>query len=165
MSRRGFTLLEVVLVAGLLVVLTAAAVPSIAALLERQAVMTAAGDAVRFLDESRRRAVEEGIGRWVRLESGGGMMMSGPLGDSADHESELAGPCAFEEFDPSERLSGVVAEAAGAFQTEAAWSPAATFRPDGSSTDLAFTVLDDAGRRRDLTLRGLTGRTVVGTSP
>ena len=158
MRRPAFTLLELLIAATLVVVLSAVAAPSLAALLGRQDVMTAAGDVARFLDENRRRAVEEGVPRWVRLESGGPEMLAGPEGGPGDHDPRLSDPCRFAPFDPSERLSGVAQENAIHEQVDADWSPAIVFRPDGSSGDLAFAIEDDRGRRRDFVLRGLTGR-------
>lgn len=159
MSRRGLTLLEVLLVAVVLVVLTAVAAPAIGSLFGRQTIITATAEAVRFLDENRRRAVDEGVPRWVRLQSGGPQMMGGPEGGPCDHDGRLTEPCTFEDFDPAERLSGVVEENAIREQVDAAWCPPATFRPDGTSTDLTFSVGDESGRRREVILRGLTGRT------
>ena len=158
MSRPAFTLLELLLVAALLCVAAAVAVPAVSGVAKRQELMTATGDTLRFLDENRRRAVEEGAARWVRVESGGPNLIAGVVAAGIDHDVSLPEGCEFEAFDPAERLSEVVEDTAIHEYIESAWSPEATFFPDGTSTDLAFTLTGPGGRRQDLVLRGLTGR-------
>ena len=158
MSRPAFTLLELLLVATLLCVAAAVTVPAVTGVAKRRELMTATGDTLRFLDENRRRAVEEGAARWVRVESGGPNLIAGVVAAGIDHDVSLPDGCEFEDFDPAERLSEVVKDSAKREFVEASWSPEATFFPDGTSTDLAFTVEGPGGRRRNLNLRGLTGR-------
>ena len=159
--RGGFTLLELLIVACLLAAAAAIAVPSVTGVAKRQELMKATGEVMRFLNENRRRAVEEGKPRWIRLESGGPNMVAGVVSAGIDHDVALAEGCGFEKFDPAERLSEVAEESASRELVEAAWSPEATFYPDGTASDFSFTVTGPGERRQDLVVRGLTGRTTV----
>ena len=159
--RRGVTLLELLIVAVIMVAATSVAVPTVRSIMGRQPVMQAVGDVARFLEDNRRRAIIDGVPRWVRLESNGPGMLAGPGDAAGDSSEELLDGCAFERFDLAEKLTGPAEDSATAAQNDVAWSSPITYFPDGTATELNFAVRGETGRARPLRVSGLTGRTVL----
>lgn len=158
--RAGFTLLELVVVAGLLVVLASIVVPSVTGMGRRGLLMTASGDVLRFLADNRRKAVDQGTRRWVRFEVDGKALVAGADGGAVDAQFSLPEGCEFGSHDSPERLPDDVADSVGVEQRQAAWSPEISFYPDGTASDQRWT-LKGAGSRRLVSIRGLTGRVRV----
>lgn len=145
----------------LLVVLASVVMPSMSAMGRRSGVMTTSGDVLRFLNDNRRRAIDEGTRRWVRYESGGTTLIAGPDATASDLSFELTGDCEFDVAATTERLPDVVADGLSGEQKTAAWSPEITFYPDGTADDVAFGFHDNGGRERVVEVRRLTGRSTV----
>lgn len=80
-ARRGFTLVELLLVLGLLATLAALAVPSFQAMLEARR-LEAGGEQLRtFLRQARREAIESGVHYRVDVQPGAGRLRVCPAAD------------------------------------------------------------------------------------
>lgn len=162
-GRAAFTLLELLVVTTLLVVLASIVVPSVTGMGRRGVLMTVSGDVLRFISDSRRNAIDAGERRWIRYEASGSTLISGPDGAAPDSTLTLPEGCEFGSHDSPERLPEVVADGLSIEQRQGAWSPEVSFYPDGTATDAEWSLKDDGGHRRTISVRGLTGRTRIRT--
>lgn len=157
-DRTGFTLLEVLVVAALLVLMATVVMPSMSSMGGRGAMITTSGDLARFVSGVRRGAIDTGTRRWLRYEVNGRMVLAGPADGASDASFELPEAYEFGDHEAAERLPDIVADAATVEQKQAVWSPEVTFYPDGTGVDAQWTLKDDGGRVRTITVRGTTGR-------
>ncbi len=182
-SPGGFTLMEILLVLGLLLVISAITWPALTALVGRRRVELAATDVQVMLGAARVRATEAGVTYQFRYEPGGRRYILVPA-DAAEfvavadtpgtdvataataawkREGTLPESVTFRQTQqtataadgvPAELLSGLVQARELA---QAAWGPAVLFHPDGTATDSQFTIVDDDDEALQITVRGLTG--------
>ncbi|MEM9703475.1 MAG: GspH/FimT family pseudopilin [Planctomycetota bacterium] len=162
MTRRGgFTLLEVLLVAGLMCVLAAVVLPATAPIYERAALRRQAARVVTLLAEARETAFSEGQVRWVRRESGGPALLAGAEGEGFAIEFALEDAIAFDVADDADRLAEWELGDGLADYQDLSWSPAVLFFPDGSSSGGRVPVVDDSGRTLTVEISALTGRAEI----
>jgi len=189
--RRGYTLMEMLLVLAVLVMVAALSAPAMQAIM-RRATLTSAGDAVRIdFTRAHVKAMKTGRIQVFRYELGGrryrvqpwiagddsletnsqtgaseGLALDVEGAASADtgEEKELPEGTTFAAGDAVEESRGsVVGEAvANDSSAEGDWSRPILFYPDGSSSDAFVVVGDQFERGMRIDLSGLTGTSKVG---
>ena len=137
--RRGFTLLEVLITATVVIVLAAAAMPAMTLLMSRQEAMTLRADVVGFLASQRQQAVDSGNVRAVRWEAGGHHLIAYVDGQPVDAELALPDEAEIVAAE-TERLPDRVAEPLESSLVDASWSTEVLFYPDGCSTDATLEI-------------------------
>ena len=171
-SRRGFTLLELILVIGILVAISAIALPTVTRSFSSQSLLKAA-DRVRVsMGQARVRAIRTGQihavgyvpGRsWIDIASleqlptianrAGRRLQEQRRGITSNYDDDLLpGRVIF--------VAGqtvVDARAADAGPTDTSQLRTILFYPDGTSQDARLTLQNEDGRLIDVALRGLTG--------
>ena len=171
-SRRGFTLLELILVIGILVAISAIALPTVTRSFSSQSLLKAA-DRVRVsMGQARVRAIQTGQihavgyvpGRsWIDIASleqlptianrAGRRLQEQRRGITSNYDDDLLpGRVIF--------VAGqtvVDARAADAGPTDTSQLRTILFYPDGTSQDARLTLQNEDGRLVDVALRGLTG--------
>ena len=171
-SRRGFTLLELILVIGILVAISAIALPTVTRSFSSQSLLKAA-DRVRVsMGQARVRAIQTGQihavgyvpGRsWIDIASleqlptianrAGRRLQEQRRGITSNYDDDLLpGRVIF--------VAGqtvVDARAADAGPTDTSQLRTILFYPDGTSQDARLTLQNEDGRLIDVALRGLTG--------
>ena len=177
--RSGFSLFELLIVLGLLVVIGAIAVPGFISRLRDSRVMRAADSVREVLAEARTFAIDTGIDYQFRYEVNGQFFVVLPTESEPTNSNSTTNDAGTSEY---MRLSGQLDETLflRAMDDEAemserleaswfgglpdsgvlsqkSWSPPIYFRFDGSATDSRFRVMDEAGRVSELSVRGLTG--------
>jgi prepilin-type N-terminal cleavage/methylation domain-containing protein len=165
--RRGYTLLEVVLVLALLVVLAAMAYPSLDAMYGGYR-LTAAVDMVRAgWAAARAHALDEGQAYRFAIIPGSGRFRIAP--DSSDYwgdggapePTDPANPPLIQEDSLPKRVLFADVEFGQGGQGSGdagGWMPVATFLPDGTAReDVRITFQAHGGRPLALKLRGMTG--------
>ncbi len=174
--RRGFTMLEIALVAGVIVVAAALVVPNLLALQNSNLLGRTADDLRGLLVGLRTRAIEEGIPyEWGFASAGTSYFIR--KGDDAASASAAAGDAADAriEFDSDDALgehalpAGVRLEAVGptgagnpnngnpSNQDQAPTGPTVRFEPDGTANALSFRLVDDRTGAMLGAVRSLTG--------
>lgn len=177
----GFTLLELMIVAAVMVMLVAIATPSIVAM-RRDAWLGEETDRVReIMAQARQFAVDEGIDYTFHYEVGGNHAVVLPAENEEDtseatsesgqtavateyarallelpEELKIRTPEGVEEQSESidqKRFGSLV----GNQLEDKRWSKAIRFRFDGTSDDFELRVHDDDDLSCNVTLRGLTG--------
>jgi prepilin-type N-terminal cleavage/methylation domain-containing protein len=190
-QKRGFTLIEMLLVLALMVVMMGIAYPSLARLRMEQNLKQGA-ELVRLqMKQARLRAMESGIEYQFRYETGGKQFLVVPAEYSAIQAQQIAN-----------QQSGNAAPQAAYWKTlgkfeakinfsrntldrdiqpqplpkeflvgfpkpddlsRVAWAAALIFRADGSARDFAVEIEDEKGAYVTLSVRGITGE--VNMSP
>jgi len=177
--RPGFTILELLVVVGIIVVIASVTAPSIMSRIRENAVAQAAESVRDNLARSRTYAVDAGIDYQFRYEPGGRNFIVLPMelepsdsnsttGDlSTGNYIRLSG-----ELDAEFQLTAIgdgqqtieSLEAAWFGQLENAlqlsqmsWSSPIVFRFDGTADDGQFRLTTDSKLTADVTVRGLTG--------
>lgn len=177
-GRRGFTLLELMLVLVVMVIIASFALPAMDRMLDGQKVEKGAGLVRAGLGRARVSAIRSGKVHAFVYRPGSAAMAVVPL-------DSLAGGAGLEETftaaldanrvsdaDASERLlprsvqfvsSAVMdtSRSAAAIEESGTAAPTAMqyilFYPDGTCQDAQLEIGNSAGRRQRITLRGLTG--------
>lgn len=155
-GRGGFTLLEIVIVAAVLLTLAAATVPTVTALLGRESLMTARGDLISFLSAQRRQAIDTGRVRWLRWEADGHHVVAGFDGEAVDADIALPDDAKIlsESFEGlPDRFFETVSDPSLA---DAAWSQEVLFYPDGTATEATLEI-ELPPRTETLTLHAWSG--------
>jgi prepilin-type N-terminal cleavage/methylation domain-containing protein len=185
-SRRGFTLMEMLLVLVILVVLAALATPVFYRSV-RDATLRSAGEQVRTeWNKAHIKAMKTGRIYVFRFQPGGRKFQIEPYTaeddtlDAVSSTSTFAPPPQAEKDDPNSRnqlpegikfLEGltveeertkVVEEAMGIGAGGGEWSKPILFYPDGVSSDAWLVVADEHDSAIRVELRGLTGLAVIG---
>lgn len=184
-ARRGFTLIEILLVVGLMLVLAAMVLPSIRQAVGKGPLQRNSQEMREAIQHARTAAIDTGLIYQVRFEVEGQYFVAIPL--ETEFES-LAGETTSEEdaggktprymgqMDESlkfrvpegiemssERLdTEVFAGMDDASKLgDAVWSTAIKFYPDGSATDMELEIYDDRQQAISISIRGLTGAAKV----
>ncbi len=178
-ARSGFSLMELLIVLGLLVVLAGIAMPNLIDRMRDSQVLRAADSVREILSEARTYAIDSGIDYQFRYEMNGHffvvlpteiepatsnsttsetdtadyMRLSGELEDTLFLRSMKDEQVATERLEPA--WFGALPDA-GELGTKT-WSAPIYFRFDGSASDQTFRVMDESGRTSELSVRGLTG--------
>ena len=181
--RRGYTLMEMLLVLAILVAAAALSMPSLRSVM-RSTTLNAAADAVRTAWTSAHvKAMKTGRIQVFRYDMGGRKYILEPYvgeddeleGAATDEAAAAAGLSPVQErelpdgttFVAGDSLSDsrgtAAAEAPTASGTEANWSQPILFYPDGTSSDAYVVVGDDEERGIRVDLRGMTGAAKVGS--
>lgn len=175
----GFSLMELLIVLGLLIVISGFAAPNLIDRLRDSTVYRGAETVREVLAEARTYAIDSGIDYQFRFEPDGQffvvlpteiepgttnslinesasaeyMRLSGQLEDSLFLRSMADQPEATEQLE-AVWFGGL--NDSGTLATKT-WSAPIYFRFDGSATDKIFRVTDEQGRTAELSVRGLTG--------
>lgn len=182
--RSGLTLIELLLVLGVLLMLSAIAVPALEHVLADYQLKRSAEAIGTAISGARVRAIDSGAAYQFRYEPAGRRWFAIPYGrddlaggiepaagttDAADRilSGELPEPLSFRASDQStggERLdSESLAVLPNSVQlVNAIWSPALLFYPDGSAVESSFDVLDKNGQAFRVQVRELTGAVSIG---
>ena len=178
--RAGFTLSEMLVVLGVLVVVTALAQPAIRATLSENRLRSAAKQVRVELVKARLKAVQSGVAQRFRYQVGKNVFEVAPA--QAEVETAAARGLAGRresEIDQSAPAGGVHLEESGE-QTlpdgvcfaeeltiepdeeqpavdEEGWSPPIVFYPNGRTANASIRLKGDGNSVVDVSLRGLTG--------
>lgn len=177
--RSGFSMLELLIVIGLLVVVAGIAIPGFMSRIRDGQVHRAADSVREVLAEARVFAIDSGIDYQFRYEVNGHSFVVLPTEiEPADSNSTMNDSGSSEymrlsgeldetlflrgmdgESDMTEQLEGTWFGGLpdGGALSQKTWSSPIYFRFDGSATDRKFRVMDEAGRTSELSVRGLTG--------
>jgi prepilin-type N-terminal cleavage/methylation domain-containing protein len=175
MTRRGFTLLELVLVLAVVVMLAAIAIPSILPLYRQYRVAAAADSIKAALITARAQAVEDGQPYCLYIIPGKGNFRVAPENytggsngppapDAAGNqpyvaEDSLPQSIVFAEGDNApipedDEVTSLPSDQINSTQ----WKPVATLLPDGTAReDVVITLRTRGGAAMIVNLRGLTG--------
>ncbi|MGC4006912.1 MAG: prepilin-type N-terminal cleavage/methylation domain-containing protein [Pirellulales bacterium] len=173
---RGLTLVELVLVLAVIVVIAGLALPALSGFL-RVGRMTSAADRLRTLmSEARYYAMSTGQTYSLRQPTEDSLEI-GPAADALD-ENEISGskspPVKSATLPDGVRIDSLM-QTGGDARTpgsdgrsvqvgvagQATGEPMAYFYPDGTSSTIDVALIDDKGHGKIVTLRGLTGATLV----
>lgn len=175
-KRSGFTLLEILLVLGVISVMIGIAVPQVLRLYSGMTLDDATANLRIELTGLRHLAIDSGTTIQFRYEHQGGQYMTAPY-DAVAEDSEVYESSIQEElpegllFDYSERPSNYPAELEfdelnetqlAAFPSarltqQVKWAPPILFYPDGTATDARFVISNEEGSRYEISVRDLTG--------
>jgi len=165
--RRGYTLLEVLLVLTLLLVLGGLAASRLGGILQRHQLRDIAESVRQQLTQGRLRAAETGWIYQFSAENGGGNYQLAPLdaiGANAAPLGQVAG-----QLPPSIRFEQVeipgLAELGGSVvdtDSGVTWCTPILFFPDGTSSGGVVDLVDEENRFSRLAVRGLTAACAVG---
>ena len=189
-ARRGFTLLELLIVLGVLVTIAALSWPRMMRYMEENSLKQDVELVRRELAGTRILAIESGLTYQFRFEPTGETFVILPFDRPEIISTE--GGAAPEPKDPpkvktlvghlstgarfesstdktggstgAQRLDKIWLELLknGALYDETLWSPPILFRPHGESQDAQLVIRDKIGNTIELTVRGLTGSVRVG---
>lgn len=177
--RSGFSLMELLIVLGVLVVVAAVAAPPMMSRVREGQVQEAAEAVREVLAATRTFAIDSGVDYHFRYEIGGHAFVAIPAEREPEAGNSLDADGATADFrawagDVAETMflrnaagdnsSGGTLEAADFSNLPNAgelaaktWSAPILFRFDGSSEDKSFRVQDEEKRTAILSVRGLTG--------
>lgn len=158
MARRGFTILETLLVLALIIVIASIAVPSIDAMYSGVK-LTAAADTVRGQwADARARAVEDGIAyRFSVVPSSGKFKVAPDAGDDAQMDDSGDAPLKVEDSLPG-NVTFSDANQSGGDGSDGDYQSVVVFLPDGTAREDVEVGFRSRGTRTlVLRLRGLTG--------
>lgn len=175
-KRSGFTLLEIMLVLGVISVMIAIAVPQVMSLHLGMVIDDSVANLRIELTGLRHLAIDSGATIQFRYEEQGGQYMIAPYDtvaeDSDIHEYSIQDELPESlQFDYSERPSNYPAELEfdelnetqlAAFPSarltkQVKWAPPVLFYPDGTATDARFVISNEEGSRYEIYVRDLTG--------
>ena len=164
--RRGYTLLELMLVLGILLILAGIAWPAVQGMYQRHRLQTAAEDVRAHLAGTRLRAIDSDTVYQFVYEPGGQAYSVQPYEASAlpTTSAMLPEPIRFDATDALNDSTDFLlnqSSSAGAGTTNL--STPILFAPDGSSIDATVSLVDDEGRTIRLSVRGLTAAVSVGS--
>ena|SRR5437016_4858325 len=173
-DRRGFTILEVLLVAAIIVMLAAMAYPSIEAMYGDLR-LTAAADQVRARwADARTKAIEEGRPYRFATQPDGQYKIAPDTADfwsgsgdatASDANDADSPPLVVEESLP-QGLKFADESPSGDTTDTGPWQTAIKFLPDGTaSADKTITIQAEGYRPVQLKVRALTGAVTVETLP
>lgn len=175
----GFSILELLIVLGIIAMIAALATPNLMSMVQENAVFNEADRLRETLGDARRFAVDTGIDYEFRYELNGPTAVilpaeielneteEGQSTTTAQYHQDLlqmpegmriradAGIEEKSETLDAERFGNL----GGAELTKKQWSTPIMFRFDGQADDFVFRVSDKAGLTSKVTLRGLTGTT------
>jgi prepilin-type N-terminal cleavage/methylation domain-containing protein len=177
--RRGYTLLELLIVLAIILIVSAMAAPSLMERLRSGNVQEAAQQVSEVLAAARTYAIDTGVDYHFRFEVGGNNVIAIPaepgetLGNSNGSDSDSADflyrartlsdslvlQYSHDSKSGTETLKGPAfgnLENAGELASKN-WSEPILFRFDGSSETMTFRVMDKEQRSCDVSVRGLTG--------
>ena len=158
-ARHGFTLIEVLIVAVVLVALTATTVPALTALMSGGAIAECRGQVRSFLSAQRASAIDSGNVRWLRWEAGGHHLIAGVDGQRVDAEMALPDDATIAS-DTAERLDRRWFDGATVSidptLADASWAPEVVFYPDGSASQATLTI-ELGSKLADVTLHQWSG--------
>jgi type II secretion system protein H len=166
-SRRGYTLIELIVVIAILILIAAVVLPSVGAF-RGDSRPRAAADAIRGeLAAARARAKEEGRPYRVAISEDGTRLRRAP--DDADFEQAAAvdasgGAHAAVDYALEHVTASVVPEADAAPPASAnGWTTLACVQPDGTCREdsVLVSLKDDDGPTLQLRIRGVTARARV----
>lgn len=157
-QRIGFTLFELLLATAILAVLIGLSVPSINSILQRQQFQSVTGQVEQFLSEARRQAGTTGQTYFVRYSSSDRWLASGIWGQPVSSSLQLPEKYEFSHCPQVEKLESEDLGVIGLEGFNLYWSPETLFFSDGTSEDLAFSVLNPDKQERQIAIRGLTGQ-------
>lgn len=188
--RRGFTLLEVLLVLSVMAVIIGITWPSVVRYIGEAAIRDAAFSVQTAVAGTRIKAIDTGLTYQFRYEPGGQRFVVIPFDPPENIDSttsvstsnpqqqvypllsgEIDDTCQFREADDrmftqtiAERLPReAFANLPDAHQLETTgWSPPLLFFADGTAADRTFRIRDDKQRTIDVAIRGLTGTVSTG---
>lgn len=161
-DRKGFSLLEILLVVAILAVALGITVPAVKGNLQRQQWNTCLSETQDYMAGIRQKAIDAGETWWVRYSLGDGVMIAGP--DSGTVAEVLQLPSGFRypsENQTGERLDATVMGFTDPEWSQMTWSMPVTFQADGSATDALIDFEGPQGRVRQMLVRGLTGRAEI----
>jgi prepilin-type N-terminal cleavage/methylation domain-containing protein len=170
--RRGFTLLEVILVMAVIVLLTAMALPSIETMYGDMKV-TAAADQIRGRwADARTKAIEEGRAYRFSTQPDGKFRIapdagdfwggSGTASDSTTANDSDTPPLVLEDSLPKGIAFADESTGGGDNSDGGSWTTVLTFLPDGTaSADKTITLQIEGCRPVQLKVRALTGAVTV----
>jgi Tfp pilus assembly protein FimT len=157
MRRRGFTILETLLVLALMIVIAAIAVPSIDAMYG-DVRLTAAADMVRGAwADARARAVEDGIAYRFAVVPQEGRFKISPDADEAQADDGGDPPLIKEDTLPG-KVTFANASQGASDKNDGEYQAVVVFLPDGTAhEDVEIGFRSGGSRTLVLRLRGLTG--------
>jgi type II secretory pathway pseudopilin PulG len=182
-SRAGFTLIEILLVVGLMLIVFGMAIPSMRRALGRGPLQEWAQQFRESAHDARISAIDTGLIYQLRYEVGGRYFVAIPYeqdSESLSGESEEASggtvPKTMGQMYEALTFQGVDGENVAGERLEqewfdglpdqsrlsdAVWSPAIKFYPDGSAEDAQLEIIDERKQAIGISIRGLTGGVTV----
>jgi prepilin-type N-terminal cleavage/methylation domain-containing protein len=178
-SVRGFSLIELMIVLGVIVTITAIAAPNLMDRVRDGQVQEAAETVREVVAETRTFAIDAGVDYHFHFEIGGQSVVAIPseqepsAGNSLDSDDQTADFRAWaNEVPDTIFLRNNADDTSGGGSLEPAdfgnlpnsgelaqktWSDPIVFHFDGTAEDQSFRVMDAEGRASTVTVRGLTG--------
>ena len=157
MPRRGFTILETLLVLALILIIAAIAIPSIDSMYS-DVKLTAAADMVRGTwADARARAVEDGIAYRFAVVPQQGRFKLSPDADDAPTDDGGDPPLTKEDTLPG-KVTFASASQGASDKSDGEYQAVVVFLPDGTAReDVEIGFRSGGSRTLVLRLRGLTG--------
>lgn len=186
-NRRGFTLLEILLVVGVLVIVASLASPSLLGMMESQKLRKSADLLRAELARTRLRAMKSGRIQMFRYQVGGSGYIAQPWCaaddsvEASDQQQEFGRILQASQQDvmyddtPTELPEGITFLGGQTLQDqrsfsidqaiaqelsrEQVWSPPILFYPDGSTSNALVVLYNKRNQLIEVSLRGITGMT------
>lgn len=185
MARRGYTLIELLLVLAVLAVIAGMAWPAVVKFSGEQAVKDAAEQVRSELDRTRFRAIDAGVAYQFRYEPNGRRFVAVPA--ELDVTPQEGAAVSAQPVSSRKAFSGEIREgltfrpnpedptAAEVISadwlkglpdsvqlSQSSWSSPILYLPDGTGTTARFRVADEEQRFIELSVRDLTGMASAG---